>query len=787
MSAEFNVAGDGLTQANNVAASSDYVAMCWVRVTAGFTNPDYQTVFARLEGAYVSSDGIYVYEDGVGLFLQLDIYDGVTASFVEGPYITLNQWYHVCYTKRGSTHRLYVNGVLQGSTVRNISGNTYDTLYAGDDTFSVPGLEEQAFREWDQPLSSTVVTDAHAIVSEMNSETDEVKAADLITNTPLESDLLDDSGNGNDWSAVGSVAFVTNPPYPANSTAAGAIDLGTAPDSVVQDLSDGTITWDAWYSYTAVADGQLGLWGFGNLVDFSPSVTVWSPDGVTEFPEADFQVFGTNVPIQIPVETGVTYFFRFRTNDTNLTEAEITIAFELHDAQGIILGSIAINDDAPGFPLALLSPDVNNLVRQYINPFADGEAGDILDNGVVLVTAVDTLEWILYDATYVEIDRSAGGVTISTALGTVRQCRGTQRFWILLFVNPNVTVCYIEDDGTIGTAHVLGASTTIRANCIAANNDETILYYGVNAGANIGKIRSYNLLTDTIIGDFAAAISGYIISDILILSDDSIVAVYSNSTTADAKVLRYNAAGTILNTYEFGTDHNFPNGARPRIAYSLDDPNSFWIYEQLASEVGVSKFSEILISDGSVVRSVNHTIFEEGAYTGDPIEDPIRFGHSFSCPFWVATQGDAPPTTGTLIVIKESIPPSGAHEFIVDVGGGLSPAQLTMVDEDEETYVDVPVGTYSVVEQPDDDWNPTYEVSNDPGNDNLNISVGAGETVTVTITNRAETPGGGVYELTPSGPDGPTKPNDDFSNGDGSVTVRGIPPPFIITGFIRDA
>ena len=44
--------------------------------------------------------------------------------------LTLNSWNHIVFTRTGTTDRLYLNGVLRGtSTSDNSIGNVYSTIY----------------------------------------------------------------------------------------------------------------------------------------------------------------------------------------------------------------------------------------------------------------------------------------------------------------------------------------------------------------------------------------------------------------------------------------------------------------------------------------------------------------------------------------------------------------------------------------------------------------------------------------------------------------------------------
>ncbi len=103
----------------------------------------------------------------------------------------------------------------------------------------------------------------------------------------------------------------------------------------------------------------------------------------------------------------------------------------------------------------------------------------------------------------------------------------------------------------------------------------------------------------------------------------------------------------------------------------------------------------------------------------------------------IAASIEEEPDTGTLIVRKllsGSTDPT--TEFPIVVGGGLTPADLTLAKDETHTYVDVPVGVgYSVSEpSPPSGWG-LVSIATDNGSPASAISVGDGETVTVTVTN----------------------------------------------------
>jgi len=783
MSAIANVSGELIQQSNNVAASSSWTAMCWFRVLSTPGVGEYRTVFTRINAGYTAWSGIFC-DAGTNDF-RISTDDGAgTNAFTSAQTLTVNQWIHLGYVKSGNTHRFYVNGVLFSQTTLNINAVVFTDLYALGDTFDDPNVEIAFFREWNDVLSTPDV------VLEMNS-TIPIQTSNLITDTPLASDLLDDSGNSNNWTATGAITFGTSIAIPANASSAGAVDILGLPFTANQNLVVDGFAFDGWFKHTGTGSYNLGIWGFGNLVDFSSNVQVFDADSVTAFPSVG-PIDADNIPLQVPFVAAQVRYFKYTPNNRTLSVANLTVNAQESPNESVPLGSIFVPDDHDeGFKLGAFSAiDGDDYhVLKFID-FVSCESGDILDNGFVLVGDKSDNSLKGYNASFV-LQFTISSRTLASTFGCIRQCRGTQRWWILYLSGGTQFVArFVTDAGVEGTAHnVATLASAEDPYCLAVNNDESILYYG-EATAGSDTIKQFNLATDTLIGTFAAAPgANYKVTDILVLSDDTIVAYWGSISDNNIQVIQYNAAGTILETIDLGTGFVFPSLVRGRMAYSLDDPDSVWVMlHPGADHIGETKFIEIELATGTFLKEIFQQEYEIGEYNSPVNASPERFGNSFSCPFWVATTGAAPPDTGTLTVAKLSDPFSGAHIFTVDVLSGLSPAVLSLVSDDPgHTYDPVPVGIYSVVERPDPDWDPVYFVSNDVNNDNLHVSVGVGEDVTVIVLNTFSSPGGGPFELFPPAPNEPDIPTDDFPNGDGTVTKRGIPPPFIITGFIRDA
>jgi hypothetical protein len=217
------------------------------------------------------------------------------------------------------------------------------------------------------------------------------------------------------------------------------------------------------------------------------------------------------------------------------------------------------------------------------------------------------------------------------------------------------------------------------------------------------------------------------------------------------------------------------------MAYALDNPNSFWIWEHLTgADDGLSKFSNIKCSDGSTITTFTIREFEDGAYNGIATATPdASFGPSFSCPFFILPV--AAPTTGTITVIKVTDPTGSLQSFDFTTTGGLSPSTFSLLDGESEVFSDLAPGTYGISETAVANWNTSYSVSN--GDPHTAIVVGAGDNITVIVTNTLlSTAKSGIYKIVPD------KRNDTLwiDVGTGETENVAIPRPSYRTAYIGE-
>ncbi len=565
-------------------------------------------------------------------------------------------------------------------------------------------------------------------------------------------------------------------PVPINIDAANAIDLGVFPVTIVQDVLDSGITYTVWYKFTAASGVNLaGIFGFGDLVGYKPFINVWTgtPGLLTIWP-SPAQATTQNKPIQFPVTVGTVYYLELVANG-NFTPSNLTLNGQYLTNTTAPVGSILINDDTDGFGLILLSSTIDYTVLRHVYPFPAGEEGDVLQTtGRYLFTDgfLDLIKLYENDLSFIT------NVTPPWIEGSlIRSCQGAGKFYI---GSPGIggltaKIVSVSNTGVLGgTVFDIGASMTN----FCVKDDETIVYYTGVGGSLNSNIKRWDMTLNIAMSDLVADVGGnYFITDLLYLSDDTIIACYrSSSAPNDTFVRRYDAlTGATLNTYMLGTN----TSTVPRLAYAIDNPLSFWILTHPLG-TGTSVIKNIRCSDGVVLTTRTSMEFEVGVYQGTETSTPTsRFGNSFSCPLVITRVEIGAVLTGTIIINK--IAGGSAQVFQFNAGGGLAPASFQLMDGQNQTYNNVPVGVYSIEEIVPVGWIVGYVVSDGSPISALNLS--AGEVIIVNVTNTLlPNEFSGIYKLVPG------KRQDTLWTDVDAGTERDvkIPNPFIRTGFIGE-
>ena len=171
--------------------SSPYTCLFWFKPFSTITAPNYTSLFLIRDASYTGY---------MGIFGEASSIYNITADNGSGPsgsaarILTVGTWYPIVYQRAASnSHAFAIADDLVGSASEPMSVVTPDAMILGYDGFSTDVGDIAYFREWGVNITASQVR------SEFDSPV-AVRTANLIADTPLTSDLLDISGNGNNWS-----------------------------------------------------------------------------------------------------------------------------------------------------------------------------------------------------------------------------------------------------------------------------------------------------------------------------------------------------------------------------------------------------------------------------------------------------------------------------------------------------------------------------------------------------------------------------------------------------------
>lgn len=559
---------------------------------------------------------------------------------------------------------------------------------------------------------------------------------------------------------------------PSNTSAAAATSIGALPYDFTQtDINDSGVNYTVWYKFTAPVNSRvIGAWGFsGNTVSgYRPRIIPYlGPSGSpSQIDSINFQ----NKPIQFVVTAGQEYFLKFESNLNDAIANTLRVRVEVAPTDTIDAGSIIVNDDTEGFPLAVLSPTTDYTVINFVPDIPAGEACDILSDGVMCFEDFANDEIAVYDKNFALLNSFAKPIVGDSR---IRTCRTPDIFY-LGSDSANPEIYSIDNTGTLSTliATLTGAGS-LRG--MAAKNDQTVLYYSTDTLGS--AIKRWDLINDVTLTDFAASDPAYYVTDILVLSDDKVVALYDGYFLGQAYVKVFNAAGTLLNTY-FIDNTVHPAGTFCRAAYALDDPNSVWAW--IHPEDGLSRFVNVKISDGSFLAEIEQAEYETGGYVKDETATPLaRFGPSFSCAFMIMTDDSGPAPTEAQLTISKTVSPVDATVFNFTTSTNLSPSSFSLSNGENRVFTSLTPGTYAIVETANINYTTTYLVSN--ANPHTAIVLAAGDNVTVAVTNTLlPDAASGIYKIVPG------KRNDTIYLNPNTGTTEDvkIPDPFADTAYI---
>lgn len=535
------------------------------------------------------------------------------------------------------------------------------------------------------------------------------------------------------------IAFAAEPlpvTAPPNAHPGSATEFTSLPDDVTQEAHDAGVTYTLWFKYTAVAgDNILSVWGRGpDYVTYTPQTRVYR--GIQNVIEGNAFIdtgAGNVLPVMVQVTAGETYYFEFVRNAGNPTPATLTVEIERFIESTAPIGSLVIPGDSDGdtgFPAGIVSAVADQTFHQFRQDLPHSEAGDVLSTGRALIYDEDAFTVQRLDPQLAPLGSALANVPVAGSFARlIRTCAGTDRWWVAGRTSGTMHACYVDPDGTVGPDHAVAVSFNPAG--IAVANDESILYWSRSGGT--GPIRRIDLATDMALSDLVPADLMLRVGDLIMLPDDTLLALYWGAgLTRTMEVRRFDAAGTLLDTYSFGTDWNLPFGFPPRLAVGVDG-DTFWLWGWPSNTGGNAHAIHVDVATGTVLATRTFANYQFGVYQGGEEDPPDSlYGVSNTCPFWVARVAITGPDA-TIIVQKVVVPPD-ATSFAFTAGGGLSPTSFALVHGESQTFPNVPVGSgYTVAETPDPAYATQVAVSNGSPIDNLRVD--PGETVIVTFTN----------------------------------------------------
>jgi hypothetical protein len=737
---QFLVTGDALSRTTNlVAASSDFTALLRFTPNTSLTAANYRIAFGYINTAPGAATAYTKYAQIVGTLsgglqkYKLSISDGVTTVDTTTFTLTNATEYRLAYIRSGMTHVWQINDTVIGSVTLDLSGVTWAAAVLGGDGFStgvgnsVTNLKLSYYREWAAALSVTEVT------TEFKSSK-AYRTANLVADTPLISDKLDISGNGNHWTDLLTASAFVNNTLPASSMA-----VTTFPYSRVVTQAEFNVANLFWFKVTPSTNVALGSFTTKGGT-FTPTTWVYLSDGNTLVDSY------TDVAFYNPMAAG-DYYVKLTRSAGGASTFDFTTQFQTASVTTpgtVDLDSIVINDDEPGMPGSLW--DVDGTLVALLSQVPGGELGASLPNGTTLwhdrYNNFRTGRLTLLSSALAHVATVDTTPALSAGADACCICANGTDFFVLNTADN--TLWKVTSAGVISTLSVTVAPAVgIRA--IGVNAAATICYYAAGLTAPFA-IRAWDMVGNvalptvyTIGGDVAAvavtAVNGHN-GEILVLNSGNVVTWYTNAAFTTYTVIEVTPAGALVSSKTFtGTytliDHLSYDSTATSIRVWLFDP---------ASNLG--QFVVLALGTGTVTVLFTLEMFNSG--TNLTTAASTIFGPSQSCVMVsVPFGGSGPPGTATLIVIKMTVPPE-LLAFDYQTTGGLVPSTFSLANGESLTYADIAAGTYGVTEDVATNWATTYAVDNGDAHDAITLA--EGETVTVTVTNTFVSAGGTVRE-----------------------------------------
>lgn len=470
-------------------------------------------------------------------------------------------------------------------------------------------------------------------------------------------------------------------PAPTNTSAATATVISGIPYMILLSADDVQsspgLDHPLWWVFTNTSNTLISMFALGSLNNVTyppghsfniPNIELFTgtPSSLAPYPP----VLGFSINTTGSVQAGflvrpITFYIKITVTGSPSEPVMDPLSFRIVPGRNTTapVGSyIILSDQGAGATTAQWPAQVfgaDGKLKQSISLVA-GEQAYMFDDGTfgILDKLSSPEDLYLYrtDASLnTVVSISGGGGSLA---GDALNGDGTSTF----FVGKSTTLLAAvitevdKDTGVIGSTWTLPADSKF-LHSLAPSRDKTILYYQGVAFNN--AVHRYDLVGNAPLADLAAD-DTYIANQqgLYVLKDGSITVAY-NGGFGNSKIIRYNTAGAILNTYVVPSDVLF-NLYAPYV----DDPDSLLVWAFNATGQ-LSRFYLVDTATGVFTQLGDDVpVFEDGESFSDPSNTPPTFGIPVSCPLLVPrvelTVPDTPPppTTAAPLPCCDALSPS---------------------------------------------------------------------------------------------------------------------------------
>ncbi len=663
------------TTGSFLAGNADFTYMYWaIPLGIAPTDGKYRTFHLIYDGsAYLEENSNADSNDFITFGADSGGFSGATRPALSEYAIHVAQR----YDNTAKTIETVINGVtfdtITGVDFSAVTFN-FESLCSEDGPGNAYGnVALRNYRSFQQKLTNTQIATQSCF--------DTAALAGFTTNlfcdTPLTdaSDLADVSGNGRDWvtlnsgvidSLVYDVLFETSTLPPPNISYATALNVNISTNPIYQGaqyVRSGSTTYNVYYSFTNDTPNDMAIvvWAYGLIPDTG---ALYNPQT-----DVNFDVFGTpsnvgtsfpNNPIPVSIKAGDVAYCVMQMVRSASTPAPLYWKVKVNPTQQTITAGMVFIPSASdfftyyldngGFQAGFIDPATGDISN--INPFfLTAEQGDILESGTsAFVDDTNTTQpppgdptnteyVVIYDIDFNLVTRTL--IEKGPLHGLLRTNNATDRFWAMKFGGGGQYNKYyaINEDGSIEFSSELTGQQGV--NAFASSNDELLVYFtgvGPSGADSYSTIKTWDVNANTLGPDFASFISGYYITDILVLSNNDLVVLYfKKSGTRDIIIKLFNSAGTILNTFNPTFDETLATTS-PRLGYSALDPDRFWLLAHLSTGFDVTR--KVITADGTY--EFDNTTPNQLNVENEQINPALKY-ISDTCPIIEIRQSVVPP------------------------------------------------------------------------------------------------------------------------------------------------